>query len=246
MCGRFVSKSSPQALGDHFAVDEVAVPERGPDFNVTPRRAIMTVAEHDGDRTLDVMRWGMIPSWAKDAKVGDRMINARAETVAEKPAYRRAFAKRRCIIAADGFYEWKRIGSTDAQQARGKAKAVKQPMYISARDSAPLAFAGIFEHWHDPSDPDGERITSCSIITTTANATMAPIHDRMPVILPAATWDHWLDREANDVEDLRSLLLPAADDVLDAYPVSTLVNNPRHNGEELLRRYEVPTAATLL
>lgn len=248
MCGRFVSTSSTKALAEQFGA-ETALPDRTPDYNVTPRRAIVTVAEHEGSRVLEVMRWGLIPSWAKDASMGDRMINARAETVAEKPAFKRALAKRRCIIPADGFYEWKRLDEFEpvAVGSKAKPKPKKQPMFIHAAGGHPgaLAFAGIFERWHDPADPDGDVVVSCSIITTAANATMAPIHDRMPVILPEAAWSSWLDRESTDADVLTALLVPAATDVLEAYPVSTLVNNPRHNGEELVRPYEIPTAATI-
>jgi putative SOS response-associated peptidase YedK len=251
MCGRFVSKTSPQVLGEYFGVDETAIVEHEPDFNVTPRREIITVSEHEATRVLGLMRWGLIPSWAKDTAIGDKMINARAESVAEKPAFKRALAKRRCIITADGFYEWMKLddppeeeaalmlAGVDGPPSKKKPKVRKQPMYIHARDDAPLAFAGIFERWHDPKDEDAPVLVSCSIITTAGNATMQPIHDRMPVILPASAWDQWLDRDLTDTAAVVPLLVPAPDSLLDAYPVSTAVNNPRHNAAELLRHWEI-------
>ncbi len=241
MCGRFVAASSPALLADRFAVDEVDASvglEPEPDYNVSPRRGVLVVRERDGERVLSRLRWGLVPSWAKDPSVGDRMINARAETVADKPAYRRAFAGKRCIIPADGFYEWKR-GS-----AAGGVKPPKQPFFIHRRDGEPLAFAGLWEVWKVPPDtdpalggPDG-WLRSCAIVTGPANELLAPIHDRMPIVLPASAWDQWLDPDEHDVAALGRMLVPAPAEWFEAYAVSTRVNNARNNGAALVERLE--------
>jgi len=242
MCGRFVTASSPALIADRFAVDEVdatVTPDPEPDYNVSPRRNVLAVREREGQRVLSRLRWGLVPSWAKEVKIGDRMINARAETVASKPAYRRAFANKRCLIPADGFYEWK-AGTA----AGGDKKPRKQPYFIHRKDGEPLAFAGLWEVWKVPDDrPDNEKdlggddgwLRSCVIVTTTANELMAPIHNRMPVILPESAWERWLDPDEHDVDTLAELLVPADDALLEAYPVSTEVNNARNNGPELAR-----------
>jgi len=242
MCGRFVTASSPALIADRFAVDEVdatVTPDPEPDYNVSPRRNVLAVREREGQRVLSRLRWGLVPSWAKEVKIGDRMINARAETVASKPAYRRAFANKRCLIPADGFYEWK-AGTA----AGGDKKPRKQPYFIHRKDGEPLAFAGLWEVWRVPDDrPDNEKdlggddgwLRSCVIVTTTANELMAPIHNRMPVILPESAWERWLDPDEHDVDTLAELLVPADDALLEAYPVSTEVNNARNNGPELAR-----------
>jgi putative SOS response-associated peptidase YedK len=254
VCGRFVTASSPALIADRFAVDDVdgtvaADPE--PDYNVSPRRNVLAVREQaveggSTQRVLSRLRWGLVPSWAKELKIGDRMINARAETVAEKPAYRRAFANKRCLIPADGFYEWKAAtGGGGGGGASGEAKPRKQPYFIHRRDGEPLAFAGLWEVWKVPERvPDDAVVSvggddgwlrSCVIITTTANELMAPIHNRMPVILPESAWEQWLDPDEHDVDALARLLVPAPDALLEAYPVSTAVNNARNNGPELAR-----------
>jgi len=239
MCGRFVSASSPALLADRFAVDEVdasvgEVP--APDYNVAPRRNVLVVREHDDHRVLSRLRWGLVPSWAKDPKIGDKMINARAETVAEKPAYRRAFAKKRCIIPADGFYEWKA-----GPKPSGGGRPVKQPYFIHRLDGEPLAFAGLWETWKVPEDADPELggddgwLRSCAIVTGPPNELMVPIHNRMPVVLPESAWDQWLDPDNHDVEALTQLLVPAPAEWFEAYAVSTAVNNARTNTAELVR-----------
>ena len=227
MCGRYVSVSSPTILAERFKVEQVRINEAEQNFNVTPRAEVPVVAESQGERVLDLVRWGLVPSWAKDLKIGDRQINARAEKVATSNAYKRAFAKRRCIIPADGFYEW--------QVVAGKKQ--KQPWFIRRRDGEPLAFAGLWEIWHDPNDPDQEhapRVRTCVIITTDANDALRPIHDRMPVVLPESAWDEWLDRDNQDTAPLQRLLVPAPPQEFEAWPVPLLVNKPANNGPELV------------
>jgi putative SOS response-associated peptidase YedK len=232
MCGRFVSVTPMADVAAEFAAEPTA-DEHDPDYNVTPRRRIYVVRDHPDDtgavvRELARLRWGLIPSWSKDPVIGDRLINARAETVAEKPSFRSAFKKRRCIIPADGFYEWQALPGRKA----------KQPMYLHRADGRQLAFAGLYEHWRDPAEPAAPDIETCTIITTAANALVAPIHDRMPVILEPGAWDAWLDPTIDDRELLDALLVPAADEVLDAYPVGRDVNSPRNNGPVLIERVE--------
>jgi putative SOS response-associated peptidase YedK len=226
VCGRYVQASSPDLLAEMFKVEKVQLPEpegeREADYNVAPRKQVPAVIQRD-QRVLESLRWGLIPSWAKDPKIGDRLINARAETLREKPAFKHAFRKKRCILPADGFYEW--------QPVPGRKQ--KQPMFVHARDGEPFAFAGLWEVWRDPSDPDAPWISSCIIVTTQANATMKPVHDRMPVILPESSWDQWLDPANEDVEQLGKLLVPAADALIELWPVATTVNNVRNNGPEL-------------
>lgn len=231
MCGRYVQSSSPAVLAETFHVDEVRVDESEPDFNVAPRRELPVVLERDATRVLERLRWGLVPSWAKDLSMGDRMINARAETVASKPAYKRAFAKRRCIVPADGFFEWQAV----------PARKQKQPWFIFGHDRRPLAFAGLWEAWREQDDPDAPWVVSFVIVTTDANDRLAPIHDRMPVILPESQWDAWLDPENHDVESLASLLVPAPDDALDLYEVSTAVNRPQRHGVELVEPLDPPS-----
>ena len=226
MCGRFVQASAPTLLTEQFEVDEVLIEhDPQPRYNIAPRTEVLTIFERDARRLIGPMRWGLVPSWARDVGIGDRLINARAETLAEKPAFRHAFARRRCIIPADGFYEWQTL-------VGGK----KRPMYIHARSGAPLAFAGLAEAWHDRSDATGRWLRSCTVITTDANATVAPIHDRMPAMLDARDWDLWLDRDVTESEAVASLLIPAPDDLLELWPVSTRVNSTRHDDPALIER----------
>ena len=223
MCGRFASTSPPDALASYFGAEAPLDPDvdATPDYNVAPTRDVATIRIREGDRNLDYLRWGLVPRWAKDLRIGSKMINARAETVATKNAYRSAFKRRRCLIAADGFYEWQRLDDK-----------TKQPMYIHRADGDPLAFAGLHERWIDA---EGLReVHTCTIITTTPNDMMAPIHDRMPVLLAPRDWERWLDPEHDDVDDLQSLLVPAPDSLLTAYAVSTEVNNVRNNHPDLI------------
>jgi putative SOS response-associated peptidase YedK len=258
MCGRFVSVSSPQLLADRFGIDETVLPggklpEHEADYNVTPRTQVMVVRERpprddapDATRVLSLVRWGLVPSWAKDLSMGDRMINARAESVASKPAFRKAFTKRRCIVPADAFYEWK-VGERPAREhgASSGRRGPRQPYCVRRRDGEPLAFAGLWEIWRDASveDPDAPDawVRSCSIITTHANKVLAPIHDRMPVVLDEASWDTWLDPANHDLDALGALLVPAPDDWVEAYPVGSRVNSPKNNDAELVAPAEPET-----
>lgn len=220
MCGRYSFTQVTEAIADKFQVKEV--PEISPRYNIAPTQQIATVLvdSESSERQLKMLRWGLIPSWAKDAKMGAKLINARAETVAEKPAFRAAFKKRRCLILADGFYEW--------QTQNGE----KQPFYFRLENGEPFAFAGLWEHWEKG---EGEPIESCTILTTEANELMHPIHDRMPVILEAKNYEQWLDPEAKKVELLQSLLQPYPTEEMTAYPVSTKVNNPKNDRPECIQ-----------
>jgi putative SOS response-associated peptidase YedK len=231
VCGRYVQASSPELLAERFGVDEQQVDEHEPLYNVAPRTEVPVVRDREGRRYLTRVRWGLIPSWAKDAKIGDRMINARAETLATANSYKRAFEKHRCIIPADGFYEWKQV------PAAGGAKPKKQPFFIHRRDGEPMALAGLWAAWKDPDEgEDADWTRTCVIITTAANAKLAPVHDRMPVILPPEAWDTWLDPENHDIDALAKLLVPAPDDVVEMYEVAPLVSNAKNEGPELVER----------
>jgi len=245
VCGRYVSVSSPTLLGERLHVDEVRADDTEPNYNVTPRAEVPIVAEtvdretREHTRVLDRVRWGLVPSWAKDLSIGDRLINARAEGIAAKPAYRKAFEKRRCLIPADGFYEWRVLAGPPS--AKPTKKKQKQPYFIARQDREPMAFAGLYEVWRDRSDPDAAWVRSCAIVTTDANDKLAPIHDRMPVVLPESAWVEWLDPDNHDTARLERLLVPAPSEEFLAYPISTLVNKPDNNGSELLEEVDVLT-----
>jgi putative SOS response-associated peptidase YedK len=225
-----VQVSSPRLLAERFGVDEIVTEPHEPDYNVAPRADVYGVVERErGSRVLESLRWGLVPSWAEDLKIGDRMINARAETLVEKPAYHRAFARRRCILPADGFYEWR------ALPKQGTAGVRKQPMFIHRRDGEPLAFAGLWDVWRDRGEPEASWVVSCVIVTTRANDVLAPIHDRMPVVLPEDAWTPWLDPEEHDLDRLSTLLVPAPSSSFDVFPVSTLVNKADNNDAELVK-----------
>ena len=229
MCGRFVSARKRLELLEQFAVERDTVAEdRQPDYNVAPTKRIYAVLDHKEDRELRLVRWGLVPFWAKDTSGGARMINARAETVASKPAFRSAFAKRRCIIPADGYYEW---------QTAGK---VKQPYYIYRTDGGVLAFAGIYELWRDASAPAEDEDAwywSAAIITTNATDDIGRIHDRTPMVIAPESWTDWLDPANNEKELLLATMLPATSSAaggLTSHPVSTAVNSVRNNGPDLV------------
>jgi putative SOS response-associated peptidase YedK len=216
MCGRYTLRVSPAELAEIFGVLNAI--EWSPRYNIAPTQTVAAVRsqESDGGRELVLLKWGLIPSWADDPKIGSRMINARGDTVASKPAFRSAIKKKRCLIPADGFYEWKPI----------PGQKTKQPYLISVRDVAAFAFAGLWEHWHGP---DGTQIESCSIITTDANELMQQVHNRMPVILDPADYDRWLDRNMQSAQDVVDLLKPFPARRMQLTPVSTLVNSPRND-----------------
>jgi putative SOS response-associated peptidase YedK len=219
MCGRFAQCADADTLARQFELE--TVPALTPRYNVAPTQPVLAVRIGDsGRRELTALRWGLVPSWSKGPDNRYSMINARAETVAEKPAYRAAFARRRCLIPADAFYEW-RAGE------HGKV-----PHAIRREDGAPFAMAGLWEHW---TGADGSEIASCTIIVTDANALLALIHDRMPVILDAADYDAWLDPGAADKAALLALLKPASAEGWTAYRVSHAVNSPRNDSPTLLQ-----------
>ena len=240
MCGRYASSRRPEDLVDEFDIADVRIPAPLPaDYNVAPTDPVYAVVERPPSsesaeppqRQLRVVRWGLVPSWAKDPGIGSRMINARMETVAEKPAYKRAFAKRRCLLPADGYFEWY---PTEGRTAAGKPR--KQPFFIRPQDHGVLAMAGLYEIWRDPGkaeDADDRFLWTCTVITTEAEDDLGHIHDRMPLMVERERWGEWLDPRVEG-PDLLDLLVPAAPGGLEAYPVSTLVGNVRNNGPELL------------
>ena len=244
MCGRYASSRRPEDLVEEFEIVENRVPAPlAADYNVAPTKEVYAVVVRPpsreaaaqgapAERQLRVLRWGLIPSWAKDPAIGNRMINARMETVAEKPAYRRAFAARRCLLPADGYFEWY---PTEQLTAAGKPR--KQPFFIRPKDHGTLAMAGLYEIWRDPerADDDPERFRwTCTVITTDAEDSLGHIHDRMPLMVERERWGEWLDPTAGDQVSLLDLLEPATPGNLEAYPVSTLVSNVRNNGPELI------------
>ena len=222
--------STPAAkLAEQFLVEEVKAEEQPARYNVAPSQEVMAVAVgREGVRQLGTFKWGLVPTWAKDPAMGNRMINLRAETVSEKPSFKRLLAKRRCILPADGFYEWKDMG-------KGRRK---QPFFLRHRDGDVLALAGLWDVWKPKDDEEADWLRTCSIITTSPNAVMKPIHDRMPVVLPPDAWERWLDESNQDVESLAKLLVPAPDDLLVAHPVTTEVNNVANEGERLIEPLE--------
>jgi putative SOS response-associated peptidase YedK len=229
MCGRFVSATAPEELAAYFGAT-VAAEALADNFNVAPTADVYAIVDTPEGRQLQVFHWGLVPAWAKEVKIGQKMINARSETISTKPAFKSVFRKYRCIIPADGFYEWQTVPGL----LNAKGKPAKQPRYIHRLDGEPLAFAGMWSAWRDPAQPpDAPRLHSATIITTSANGDMAPIHDRMPVLLPASKWAEWLDPTNDDTATLGRLLVPAPDGLLTSHTVSTEVNNVRNRGEQL-------------
>ena len=212
MCGRFMLVSKVEDLQTRFGF-QTGPMDLGPRYNVAPTQSVLAVV-NDGHNHAEMMRWGLIPYWAKDPAVGNRMINARAETLAERPAFRRALERRRCLIPADGFYEWRRDGTK------------RVPIYVSFKSREPFGMAGLWEVWKAPT---GEWVHSCTIVTTTPNALLEPIHDRMPVILPREAEEHWLERTNRDPSTLVGLLAPYPSDEMEAYAVSSRVNSPKYD-----------------
>jgi putative SOS response-associated peptidase YedK len=210
MCGRYTLRSSMHSIAEVFRLAEV--PDLAPRYNIAPTQKVLTIVAgpESGSRQARLLRWGLVPSWADDPSIGNRMLNARGETVDSKPAFRKAFTDRRCVVVADGFYEWRKSGK------------FRQPFFIRRPNDAPLAFAGLFEHWSRGTDV----VDSCTIITTHANAFMSSLHDRMPVILSPEGCARWLDPEFRDRAALKELIVPLGDDELIRHQVSTVVNRP--------------------
>jgi putative SOS response-associated peptidase YedK len=217
MCGRFTLTVDPADLQEHFGGYKMPS-QFAPRFNIAPSQPILAIP-NDGQQCADFFVWGLIPSWAKDPSIGNRLINARGETLAEKPSFRGSYKYKRCLILADGFYEWKTQPGTK----------VKVPYFTHMKNRQPFAFAGLWDEWHSP---DGSQIRSCTIVTTEPNDLMAPIHNRMPVILPPDAYAQWIDPAVRTPESLDTLLRPYPSEEMDAYPVSTLVNSPKNDRAE--------------
>ncbi|MGA2824713.1 MAG: SOS response-associated peptidase [Streptosporangiaceae bacterium] len=230
MCGRFVSARQRQELIDEFLVErDQVVRDVAPDYNVAPTDPIYAVLGQC--RELRLVRWGLVPSWAKDRSGGARLINARAETVAVKPSFRSAFARRRCLIPADGYYEWRPLGGREHGRPR------KQPYYIHRADGQGMALAGIYEFWRDAALPDDHPaawLWTAAIITTQATDHMGWVHDRMPMVVSPVHWDEWLDPATGDTDSLLKTITPAASDDLETRPVSTAVNSVANDGPDLI------------
>ena len=214
MCGRFTLFEADKVLSREFGVSGIS--PLSPRYNIAPSQPVACVraVPAGAGREFALMRWGLIPSWSKDPAIGNRLINARSETAREKPSFRSAFRRHRCLIPASGFYEWQR-------RERGK-----QPFYIRMRDGRPFAFAGLWERWEPP---DGAAVETCAILTTGANAILAPIHDRMPVIMPPGGYDRWLDPAIRDPDSVTPLLVPFPPEMMIAFPVGTRVNAPSND-----------------
>jgi len=217
MCGRFVLLRDLAEITTEFDVQEISGNLQR-SYNIAPGNTIAAIID-DGSKRLVHFTWGLIPSWAKDPSIGNRLINARGETVAEKPSFKAAFKKRRCLIVANGFYEW---------QKRGKMKI---PVYVRLKSDKPFGFAGLYEKWIPP---DEQELCTCTIITTEANALLQPIHNRMPVIVPKEQEDVWLDTDISDTTHVLSMLKPYAHNEMVVYEVSTLVNSPQHNSPDCI------------
>ncbi|MBO8162155.1 MAG: SOS response-associated peptidase [Brevibacillus sp.] len=218
MCGRFSLVTEVDKLRKRFFLDEITF-DLQPRYNIAPGQPVPAIIADRGRRRIGQLKWGLVPSWAKDGKIGYKMINARAETLGEKPAFRNLIARKRCIIPADGFYEWKREGKG------------KQPMRITLSDGNPFAFAGLYDTWISP---DGQKVSTCTIITTRPNELVARIHDRMPVILRPEDEEVWLDRDRCDPDLIRTLLVPYDAAAMRAYPVPSLVGNPQNDIPECI------------
>ena len=233
MCGRFVSSTPVDELAQYFDAEPPAEAALEASYNVAPTNDIYVVLEDGGVRKVAPHHWGLVPVWAKSPALGNKMINARAEGLADKNAYKHAFKRRRCIVPVDGFYEWRKVPGQKA----------KQPYFIARPDGEPLAFAGLWEEWKGPDRSGDQRLRSATIITTTPNDLMATIHDRMPVILPPSAWSTWLDEDNADLDTLGRLLVPAPSEILTLRPVSTEVNNVRNKGAHLLDPVPEPVIA---
>lgn len=225
MCGRFTQRQPATKLKKEFGVDEL--PEVEARYNVAPTQSILGVRQMPDGREMGLLKWGLIPSWAKDSSMGAKLINARSETVTEKPSFREAFKRRRLLIPADGFYEW--------QRTEGR----KQPFFFHMRDDHPFGFAGLWDRWQNP---EGELIESCTILTTEANEVLRPVHDRMPVILHPEDYELWLDDDVRKVSLREDLLRPFPASEMEGYMVSASINSPRNQGAELIERAAMNSA----
>jgi putative SOS response-associated peptidase YedK len=222
MCGRFVQNIPLETLQQNFNI-RTTDSDIIPNYNVAPTQEILTIIKHDNENTLEKLHWGLVPFWAKDISIGSRMINARAETVASKPAFRNAFKKRRCLIPADGFYEWK------------GEKGHKQPFYISIHSGKPFAFAGLWETWINKENDEESVYKSCTITTTAASESVREIHHRMPVILDPDFYEKWLNIEIQDPKELEIILKDGVIHDMKYYPVSTLVNSVKNNDPNCIK-----------
>ena len=222
MCGRFVRKRSASSVAADFGVDEV-VDDLQPSFNIAPTHDVAVIV-NGGALRLVAMRWGLVPSWATDPAIGSKLINARAESLGEKAAFKEAFKRRRCLIVADGFYEWQKVGKD------------KSPLLIRLKSDRPFAFAGLYETW---TPPWGEPMTTCTIITTEPNDLVRPIHNRMPAILPRKLESLWLEETARDREWLMDMLAPYPAEQMEAFPVSSLVNSVKNDAPGLIEAVQV-------
>jgi|AMFO01.1.fsa_nt_gi putative SOS response-associated peptidase YedK len=213
MCGRFTLTARLELLEERFAFQATDLPYT-PSYNIAPGQPVLTVIHAEEGSRARYARWGLVPSWAKDPAIGNRMINARVETVADKPSFRQALRRQRCLVLADGFYEWQHLGKT------------KQPMYISLHGHRPFAFAGLWDVWQAPT---GTPLYTCTILTTTANTLLRPVHHRMPVLLDPAAEAYWLDQNIETPDILLPLLQPYPPAQMQMHPVTRLVNSPLHN-----------------
>lgn len=225
MCGRFVQVEKPEFYAEHFGTNFVRTETITPSWNVAPTMDVYAVAEHEDARVLTSFRWGLVPFWAKDIKIGSRAINARIETAADKPMFRDSFASRRCLIPLDGFYEWER-------KTKGKL-----PHFIASNDGTPLPAAGLWASWRNPES--GERVLTCSILTGAPNDLVSPLHDRMPVIIDPEAWSEWLD-PTNGAEAAKELIGIYPADRMTEYPVSTLVNKVANDTADNIKPLETP------
>jgi putative SOS response-associated peptidase YedK len=271
MCGRYAASRRPEDLTGLFDIQRWDPEQSLPaDWNVAPTKDVYAVLERplreaeagpEPVRQLRVLRWGLVPSWAKSPQMGAKMINARAETVAEKPAYRRPFTARRCLLPADGYYEWATSREERSEEEKGKRKRPrKQPYFVTPADGSVMAMAGLYEFWRDKTLPDEHPRAwwaTCTVVTTEAESTplprsegpgpgsLAEIHPRMPLMLPPERWDAWLDPARTDPDDIGELLAPPPPGLVRAYPVTTEVSNVRNNGPELVHELPAPEVETL-
>lgn len=221
MCGRFTNNAKAKDIEKEFKVGKLNPKIFSDRYNIAPSQEVPAVLEHDGERVVSNLKWGLIPHWSKDDSFASKLINARAETIAEKPSFRDAFKHTRCIIPATGFYEWDK-----------KSKGTKQPYYFYLKDKNLFGFAGLWSEWTDKES--GEVIETCTIITTEANSILEPIHDRMPVILKEKDYDDWLDEKEDNTDYLQKLLVPFPATQMKSHPVSKLVNSPGENSPDLI------------